>query len=103
MKLDFLKDTAGTLLAVAVIGLVGYATQIATLGKDIEQVADSIGDIKKELAHNYDRDDAARDHADYEREFQIVGERMENVEGRINGRINLLDDRITRLNELNIE
>ncbi len=40
MKLDFLKDTVGTLLAIAVLGLVGYATQIATLGKDIERVAD---------------------------------------------------------------
>ena len=97
MKLDFLKDTAGTLLAIAVVGLVGYATQIATLGKDIERVADNLDEIKEELAKNYDQDDAARDRADIKRELEIINERIVNTEERINGRINILDERTSRM------
>ena len=99
MKFDFIKDAAGALLAIAVVGLVGYATQIATLGKDIERVADSIAEIKAELSRNYDQDDAAKDAADFKRELEIIGERMGNAEDRIN----ILDERITRLSSNNQE
>lgn len=103
MKLDFLKDTAGTLLAIAVVGLVGYATQIATLGKDIERVADNLDEIKEELAKNYDQDDAARDRADIKRELEIINERIANTEERINGRINILDERTSRVSNAEID
>lgn len=102
-KIDIIKDAAGALLAIAVVGLVGYATQIATLGKDIERVAENLDDIKKELSRNYDQEDAARDNANFKRELEIVGERMESMEGRINTRINIIDERISRLGEIKKE
>jgi hypothetical protein len=99
MNLDFLKDTGSQLLALAVIGIFGSVGQTALQGKDIAGIADDVVEIKQELSNNYNKEDAVKDKAEFERELEIIHEKVAEAEGRTNSRIEILDQRISRVGD----
>lgn len=92
---EFLKDSGSALITIAVVGLVGYATQIAALNKDIDQLNLTVADLKSKITESYTTEDALRDAADNKREVEIIYERMKNSDDRLVERINILDERVT--------
>lgn len=99
MNLDFLKDTGSQLLVLAVIGIFGSVTQTALQSKDISRIGDDVVEIKEELSSNYDKEDAGKDKAEFVRELEIIHEKVAEAETRTNDRIEILDQRISKVGD----
>ena len=99
MNFDFLQDATSSLLVIAVIGLAGSVTQTSLQSKDIETIADGMKKIEKELANNYDEEDAEHDSQNVGRELEIIHEQINNSDKRMNERINLLVERVNDLDD----